>query len=128
MPGFKLHIDEHPSLHAAAFVTTFRVPLEELATPPSVLALLNVAAAAPLQRQENVRSAVRDMLRHGGYKPTGRGKPASEHLVRAASVSQPGLRIGPRQVLTVSRYTVIITKCAPIPPLSIFPNSSLAQA
>ena len=24
------------------------------------------------------------MLRHGGYKPTGRGKPASEYLVRAA--------------------------------------------
>ena len=27
---------------------------------------------------------LRDMLRHGGYKPTGRGKPASEYLVRAA--------------------------------------------
>jgi DNA/RNA-binding domain of Phe-tRNA-synthetase-like protein len=27
---------------------------------------------------------VRDLLRHGGYKPTGRGKPASEYLVRAA--------------------------------------------
>ncbi|MBC8146163.1 MAG: hypothetical protein H7X80_11315, partial [bacterium] len=24
------------------------------------------------------------MLRHGGYKPTGRGKPASEYLVKAA--------------------------------------------
>jgi len=32
-----------------------------------------------------MRAAVRDMLRHGGYKPTGRGKPASEYLVRAAS-------------------------------------------
>src|SRR6185295_8224828 len=31
-----------------------------------------------------VRGAVRDLLRHGGYKPTGRGKPASEYLVRAA--------------------------------------------
>jgi len=31
-----------------------------------------------------VRSAVRDLLRHGGYKPTGRGKPASEYLLRAA--------------------------------------------
>ena len=27
--------------------------------------------------------AIRDLLRHGGYKPTGRGKPASEYLVRA---------------------------------------------
>jgi DNA/RNA-binding domain of Phe-tRNA-synthetase-like protein len=32
-----------------------------------------------------VRVAVRDLLRHGGYSPTGRGKPASEYLVRAAS-------------------------------------------
>ncbi len=32
------------------------------------------------QRQK----AVRDLLRHGKYKPTGRGKPASEYLRRAA--------------------------------------------
>ncbi|MBI2571078.1 MAG: hypothetical protein HYV63_29075 [Candidatus Schekmanbacteria bacterium] len=31
-----------------------------------------------------VRAHVRDLLRHGGYKPTGRGKPASEYLLRAA--------------------------------------------
>ncbi len=31
-----------------------------------------------------VRSRVRNMLRHGRYKPTGRGKPASEFLLRAA--------------------------------------------
>jgi DNA/RNA-binding domain of Phe-tRNA-synthetase-like protein len=38
----------------------------------------------PLSRGEELRAAVRDLLRHGGYKPTGRGKPASEYLVRAA--------------------------------------------
>ena len=32
-----------------------------------------------------MRTAVRDMLRVGGYKPTGRGKPASEYLIRAAT-------------------------------------------
>ena len=31
------------------------------------------------------KSAVRDMLRHGTYKPTGRGKPASEYLFKAAA-------------------------------------------
>jgi DNA/RNA-binding domain of Phe-tRNA-synthetase-like protein len=31
------------------------------------------------------RAAVRNMLRHGSYKPTGRGKPASEYLVNAAA-------------------------------------------
>lgn len=33
---------------------------------------------------EALRGAVRDMLRFGTYKPTGRGKPASEYLLGAA--------------------------------------------
>ena len=41
-------------------------------------------AGAPVSRSEEIRGQVRDLLRHGGYKPTGRGKPASEYLVRAA--------------------------------------------
>jgi DNA/RNA-binding domain of Phe-tRNA-synthetase-like protein len=39
--------------------------------------------AAPLASDDTVRGAVRDVLRRFGYKPTGRGKPASEYLVRA---------------------------------------------
>lgn len=35
--------------------------------------------------EEAIRKASRDMLRNGEYKPTGRGKPASEYLMRAAS-------------------------------------------
>ena len=80
----KLALDPHPLLRAAAFVTELPAPLGELATPEPVLALLRADAAAPLARDEAVRAAVRDLLRHGGYKPTGRGKPASEYLVRAA--------------------------------------------
>lgn len=39
----------------------------------------------PLNDTENaVREAARKMLRNGAYKPTGRGKPASEYLMRAA--------------------------------------------
>jgi DNA/RNA-binding domain of Phe-tRNA-synthetase-like protein len=39
----------------------------------------------PLSPDEDaVRKAARDMLRNGRYKPTGRGKPASEYLLRAA--------------------------------------------
>lgn len=34
--------------------------------------------------EERCRTAGRDMLRNGRYKPTGRGKPASEYLLRAA--------------------------------------------
>jgi DNA/RNA-binding domain of Phe-tRNA-synthetase-like protein len=80
-----LMIDAHPLLRVAAFTTTFPGPLGELSTPAAVLPLLNADAPAPMKRDEAVRGAVRDMLRHGGYKPTGRGKPASEYLLRAAS-------------------------------------------
>jgi DNA/RNA-binding domain of Phe-tRNA-synthetase-like protein len=45
---------------------------------------LKLDANPPHTRDESVRRAVRDLLRHGGYKPRGRGKPASEYLVRAA--------------------------------------------
>ncbi len=85
MPSPALSIADHPSLRVMAFTTRFHAPLGELATPSEVAGLLSLDAPAPIQRDETVRAAVRDMLRHGGYKPTGRGKPASEYLVRAAT-------------------------------------------
>lgn len=48
-------------------------------------ALLQAGASAPLTSSEAVRAAVRDLLRHGGYKPTGRGKPSAEYLIRAVA-------------------------------------------
>lgn len=36
------------------------------------------------EQEEALRKGSRDMLRNGVYKPTGRGKPASEYLMRAA--------------------------------------------
>ncbi|HEU4563686.1 MAG TPA: phenylalanine--tRNA ligase beta subunit-related protein [Gemmatimonadaceae bacterium] len=85
MHDFPLQVDDHPLLRVAVFATTFPAPLGELPTPPAVRDALALDAPAPLRRDEDVRAAVRDLLRHGGYKPTGRGKPASEYLVRAAS-------------------------------------------
>ena len=79
-----LRIDPHPLLSAASFVTVFPAPLGSIATPAAALDALRLDGPAPVQRDETMRSAVRDLLRHGGYKPTGRGKPASEYLVRAA--------------------------------------------
>lgn len=43
-----------------------------------------VARAASREDVEEARSRVRGMLRFGKYKPTGRGKPASEYLLQAA--------------------------------------------
>jgi DNA/RNA-binding domain of Phe-tRNA-synthetase-like protein len=80
-----LHVEPHPLLRVAAFTSDYPAPLGALATPDAVRDALRDAAPAPVRRDEAVRAAVRDMLRHGGYKPTGRGKPASEYLVRAAA-------------------------------------------
>src|SRR5438094_2841596 len=79
-----LTVDPHPLLDLHAFVTTFPRPLGELASPPDVLALFGADAPAPLHSDDTVREAVRALLRHGGFKPTGRSKPASEYLLAAA--------------------------------------------
>lgn len=85
-----LTIDPHPLLDAGAFSTTLPRPLGELPSPDWLVALLRLDAPAPLSRDEEARAAVRDLLRHGGYKPTGRGKPASEYLVGAAADGRLG--------------------------------------
>lgn len=79
-----LTIDSHPLLDALAFTASFPQPLSAMPSPEWLVALLKPDAQAPLSSDDTVRGAVRDVLRHGGYKPTGRGKPASEYLVRAA--------------------------------------------
>lgn len=78
-----VHVEPHPLLDARWFVTTFPRPLGAMAPSATLEALLKPGADAPLKADDAVRGAVRELLRHGGYKPTGRGKPASEYLVRA---------------------------------------------
>ena len=78
----RLAIDPHPSLYTHAFVTESDALGGE--SPSWLTRLLQPGADSPLSRDEHTRSTIRDLLRHGGYKPTGRGKPASEYLVRAA--------------------------------------------
>ncbi len=79
----KIIVEEHPQLVPRAFVTELSGALGELDSRP-LTAMLKLDAGAPVTRNEERRKAVRDLLRHGGYKPTGRGKPASEYLLRAA--------------------------------------------
>jgi DNA/RNA-binding domain of Phe-tRNA-synthetase-like protein len=79
----EIRVQEHPLLRPVAFTTAFPGPLGTLSTPDAVPALLHLDAEAPVRREEALRLRVRDMLRHWGHKPAGRGKPASEYLVRA---------------------------------------------
>ena len=79
-----LTVEPHPLLDLHAFVATLPRPIGELATPPELRELLVLDAAAPLRGNEQVRDAIRALLRHGGFKPSGRSKPSSEYLIRAA--------------------------------------------
>lgn len=80
----------HPLLRPGAFATRFPQPLGSLQSPGWLLELLDLEARAPVERDEKVRLAVRNMLRHWGHKPAGRGKPASEYLVRAVGAGELG--------------------------------------
>jgi DNA/RNA-binding domain of Phe-tRNA-synthetase-like protein len=44
----------------------------------------SIRSRTPEPETDPIKTAVRDLLRVGGYKPAGRGKPASEYLAQAA--------------------------------------------
>ena len=87
----EIAVDEHPLLDAGWFAATFPKPLSESPSPDWLRALLSLDADSPLSAVgDDERTAVRKLLRHGGYKPSGRGKPASEFLLRAAGEGSLG--------------------------------------
>lgn len=73
--GTTLVVAPHPLLDVGAFVTRFAQPLARL---PAV-----TVEVSPLAITDEERAAVRALLRHGGFKPSGRSKPASEYLQAA---------------------------------------------
>jgi DNA/RNA-binding domain of Phe-tRNA-synthetase-like protein len=87
MSNIPIVVESHPLLQVAAFTTEFAQPLSELPADHPARDYLAADAQAPVRSDDALRAAVRDMLRAGGYKPTGRGKPASEYLLRAAAES-----------------------------------------
>jgi DNA/RNA-binding domain of Phe-tRNA-synthetase-like protein len=82
-----LTVDDHPLLCLRAFVS--EVPAG-LSSPDWLVAGLAAEASAPLHTDDVLRGRVRDLLRVGGFKPTGRSKPASEYLIRAAAEGRLG--------------------------------------
>ena len=83
-----LSVDAHPLLELGAFISVFPRPLSAewaALALPAVLerkppALDAVAAKGP----------VRDLLRHTGFKPSGRNKPASEYVQKAIPAGKLG--------------------------------------
>jgi DNA/RNA-binding domain of Phe-tRNA-synthetase-like protein len=79
-----LTVDPHPLLDCALLEVNFSAPLGTLRSPPELCQGLAPGADMPMTSSDTVRLKVRDLLRHGGFKPTGRSKPASEYLIKAA--------------------------------------------
>lgn len=86
-------VDPHPLLDLWAFTCELPAPLAALATPPEVLSALDAGAAAPLAPSNQVRQTIRALLKAGGFKPTGRSKPASEYLSAAAPLRSINLAV-----------------------------------
>jgi DNA/RNA-binding domain of Phe-tRNA-synthetase-like protein len=78
-------VEPHPLLELGAFVSRFARPLATIPTPAAFSALSRLDATAPLAPSDAVKQAARALLRHGGFRPSGRSKPASEYLVAAAA-------------------------------------------
>src|SRR5688572_10209828 len=77
-----IEIDLEPK-NIAAGIAVARGCITEPSSPElkeKIEASIAIAKSKPTEPD----AAIRDMLRFGKYKPTGRGKPASEYLLRAA--------------------------------------------
>lgn len=86
-PAMQVTLDPHPLLDARLFVTRYDEELERYADRSP----LHAMPASPWPEPDAaLRANIRDLLRHAGFKPTGRSKPASEYLTRAQS--EGGLR------------------------------------
>jgi DNA/RNA-binding domain of Phe-tRNA-synthetase-like protein len=90
-------VESHPKLDLAVFALKHANEVNRSESTTRLLSLDEEALAlspfdlhADAERYAAVKSAVRDLLRHGGYKPTGRGKPASEYLVKAVANQKLG--------------------------------------
>lgn len=86
----ELEVDPYPGLSLAALSIELSQALGDTPSPPWLQQALRPDEPAPVAGSEALRTAVRDLLRVHGYRPTGRGKPSSEYLVGAAADGRLG--------------------------------------
>lgn len=86
----KIEQDNYAGLKTIAVQAVFKSALGQLQTPDEIFEMLDTDFVSPVRRADNTKTVVRDVLRQTGYKPTGRGKPASEYLIKAVSQKRLG--------------------------------------
>lgn len=95
-----IHVEPHPLLDLAAVIARWPAPLGQIATPPWLDALVpanldDLLAKSPFPNPSDAdKTAVRDLLRHGGFKPAGRSKPCNEYI-RAVAAAGAFPRVNP---------------------------------
>lgn len=80
-----MHVDPHPLLETVVLEADWPAPLGDLVAPDWLVALGRPGAASPFHDPDEVlegphKVAVRALLRHGGFQPSGRSKPCWEYL------------------------------------------------
>ena len=78
-----LVLDEHPLLALKLISCVFPDGLAG-SEASSLHRYLDPIVPAPVRAPEGTKTQIRDLLRVGGFKPSGRSKPASEYLIKAA--------------------------------------------
>ena len=86
----QISIDHHPLLDVTLLHAAWPRPLSDIGTLPDLSIWFSDQASPPIDRPDEVKPTVRDLLRHGGFKPSGRSKPACEYLVGAVEKGKMG--------------------------------------
>jgi len=81
----ELSVDLHPLLDVVLLHTVWPRPLEDIQSLDNLDVWFSDSAETPLAPIDDLKTIVRDLLRHGGFKPSGRSKPASEYLIAAVN-------------------------------------------
>ena len=118
-----LTVQPHPLLALRAFLTQFPEPLGALPAE-AYQDVLSLSAEVPFVPTDATRAAIRELLRHGGFKPTGRSKPAPEYLARAAAEGQlksinPAVDVGNAVALHTGLPFSVLDVERLVPPLRV---------
>ncbi len=78
-------VHKHPLLYLRAFTTHWPKEQEYMVDLEFIRKYFSLDISAPVSTPLNIKTTVRDLLRYGGFKPSGRNKPACEYLESAVN-------------------------------------------
>ena len=85
-----ISIEPHPLLDAVLIQAVWPTNLDEVSTLTDLEHWFSPQTPSPLPQEEDIKLKVRNLLRYGGFKPSGRSKPASEYLIGAVEKGRMG--------------------------------------